>query len=228
MYLSPSKYSTVSTICSNNLGPAKAPSFVTWPTIKVDIPIFLDIFMNFEVPSFIWLTVPGAEDISGEYTVWIESTIINSGFIFSKCASIILRLFSAKIYKFCELTPNLLALIFIWDSDSSPDIYNTFLLVFATLLDTCIKSVDFPIPGSPPTNTKEPFTIPPPNTLSNSSISVVNLSSFTATIEFMLTGCELDLSIIKTSFLVFFSSISSTKEFHFIHSGHLPIHLLVS
>ena len=24
--------------------------------------------MNFEVPSLIWLTVPGAEDISGEYT----------------------------------------------------------------------------------------------------------------------------------------------------------------
>ena len=32
--------------------------------------------------------------------------------------------------------------------------------------------VDFPIPGSPPTNTREPCTIPPPNTLSNSFIPV--------------------------------------------------------
>ena len=67
------------------------------------------------------------------------------------------------------------------------------------MLDTCIKSVDLPIPGSPPTKTKDPFTIPPPKTLSNSSIFVVNLSSFTATIEFILIGFELDLSITKTA-----------------------------
>ena len=35
--LSPSKYSTVSTICSITLGPAMAPSLFTWPTIKVGI-----------------------------------------------------------------------------------------------------------------------------------------------------------------------------------------------
>ena len=59
----------------------------------------MDIFINFEVPSFIWLTVPGADDISGLYTVWIESRIIRSGFILSNCASIKLKLFSAKMYK---------------------------------------------------------------------------------------------------------------------------------
>ena len=53
--------------------------------------------MNLEVPSFIWLTVPGADDISGLYTVWIESKIIRSGFTVSNCASIKLKLFSAKI-----------------------------------------------------------------------------------------------------------------------------------
>ena len=36
-YLSPSKYKTVSTICSNTLGPAIFPSFVTCPIIIVDI-----------------------------------------------------------------------------------------------------------------------------------------------------------------------------------------------
>ena len=34
----------------------------------------------------------------------------------------------------------------------------------------CIKIVDLPIPGSPPTKVTEPLTIPPPNTLSNSII----------------------------------------------------------
>ena len=98
----------------------------------------------------------------------------------------------------------------------------------ATLLDTWIKSVDLPIPGSPPTSTKEPLTIPPPSTLSNSFISVVNRSSSLLSIEFILTGLDEDLSIIKTSFLVLFWSISSTNVFHFVHSGHLPSHLAVS
>ena len=78
--------------------------------------------------------------------------------------------------------------------------YNTFLSEQATFLDTCIRSVDFPIPGSPPTKTKEPLTIPPPNTLSNSSIPVVNLSSCFISIEFILIGFESPLFIIKTSF----------------------------
>ena len=228
MYLSPSKYKTVSTICSNSLGPAKDPSFVTCPTINVDIPIFLEIFINLEVPSFIWLTVPGADDISGLYTVCIESTIIKSGFTLSKYASIILKLFSENINRLSVFTPNLCALIFIWDWDSSPDIYSTFLPAHATFLETCIKSVDFPIPGSPPTRTKDPFTIPPPKTLSNSSISVENLSSCFISIEFILIGFESDLLITKTSFGDFFSSISSTNVFHFVHSGHFPNHLLVS
>ena len=39
--------------------------------------------------------------------------------------------------------------------------------------------VDFPIPGSPPNNTNEPFTSPPPKTLSNSSIPVfILIASF--------------------------------------------------
>ena len=107
--------------------------------------------------------------------------------------------------------------------------YKTFLPAFATLLDTCIKRVDLPIPGSPPTSTNEPFTIPPPKTLSNSAISVENLSSSFVSIAFIFTGLDdEDLSIRKTSFLEFFCSISSTNVFHFVHSGHFPSHLLVS
>jgi hypothetical protein len=38
---SPSKYSTVSTICSSTRGPAMAPSLVTWPMRKVGMPVRL-------------------------------------------------------------------------------------------------------------------------------------------------------------------------------------------
>ena len=113
-------------------------------------------------------------------------------------------------------------------SDSSPDIYNTLFPELATLLDTWIKSVDFPIPGSPPTKTSDPFTTPPPSTLSNSFIHVENLSSSFVSIEFIFKGLDEDLSIINTSLLNPFCSTSSTNVFHFEHSGHLPNHLDVS
>ena len=41
LWVSPSKYNTVSTICSNTRGPAKAPSLVTWPTKTMAVPLLL-------------------------------------------------------------------------------------------------------------------------------------------------------------------------------------------
>ncbi|MNY61795.1 hypothetical protein D3C86_1985170 [compost metagenome] len=38
---SPSKYSTVSTMCSSTRGPANAPSLVTCPTRKIAVPLCL-------------------------------------------------------------------------------------------------------------------------------------------------------------------------------------------
>ena len=63
--------------------------------------------------------------------------------------------------------PSLSALSFICSADSSPDTYKTFPSPFI-LSHICKINVDFPIPGSPPSNTSEPFTNPPPNTLSSS------------------------------------------------------------
>ena len=45
-YLSPSKYKTVSTICSNTLGPAIFPSFVTCPIIIVVIALDLQTLIT--------------------------------------------------------------------------------------------------------------------------------------------------------------------------------------
>ena len=79
--------------------------------------------------------------------------------------------------------------------------YKTFFPLLATLLATCISNVDFPIPGSPPTKTKDPLTTPPPKTLSNSFIQVENLCSFIVSIEFIFKGLDDDLSITNTSLL---------------------------
>ena len=170
-YLSPSMYSTVSTICSKTLGPAIFPSLVTCPIIIVVIFLDLQIFIILAVISLTWLTLPGADDISSEYIVCIESIITNLGsnsFIFSSIISISVspknKISSLWIF-------NLSALNFICSADSSPETYKTFPSPFI-LSQTCKINVDFPIPGSPPTNTKEPLTSPPPNTLSSSAYPV--------------------------------------------------------
>ena len=65
----PSKYSTVSTTCSSTFGPARLPSFVTWPTRIVGR------FRPFAVNSRsvaacrTWPTLPGADGIFSENTV---------------------------------------------------------------------------------------------------------------------------------------------------------------
>ena len=57
-----------------------------------------------------------------------------------------------------------------------------------TLSHSCNINVDFPIPGSPPSNTRDPFTKPPPNTLSSSPIPVcVRIASFPIT-SFKILG----------------------------------------
>ena len=56
--------------------------------------------------------------------------------------------------------PSLSALIFTCSADSSPETYST-LPSPLILSQSCKIKVDFPIPGSPPTSTSEPFTSPP-------------------------------------------------------------------
>ena len=58
---SPSIESTTSTRCSSVLGPAIAPSLVTWPTRKMGMPERLAVSISRTVASRTWLTLPGAE-----------------------------------------------------------------------------------------------------------------------------------------------------------------------
>src|SRR6267378_219158 len=64
-----------------------------------------------------------------------------------------------------------------WSGDSSPETYSVETPWRSSLAAHCISSVDLPIPGSPPTSTTEPGTIPPPSTKSNSARPVFQRAS---------------------------------------------------
>ena len=77
--VSPSKYSTVSTMCSSTRGPASAPSLVTWPTSTMREPLALATRVRCAAHSRTCATEPGAEVSWSEYTVWIESITATAG-----------------------------------------------------------------------------------------------------------------------------------------------------
>ncbi len=58
--VSPSKYSTVSTMCSSTRGPASAPSLVTWPTSTMLQPLAFACRVSSAEHSRTWATLPGA------------------------------------------------------------------------------------------------------------------------------------------------------------------------
>ena len=68
---------------------------------------------------------------------------------------------------------SLLARIRNCDIASSPEMYMTLFPCFENAAAACIRMVDLPIPGSPPSKIADPSTIPPPQTRSNSSIPVI-------------------------------------------------------
>ena len=64
--VSPSKYSTVSTMCSSTRGPAMAPSLVTWPTRMIAVPVCLAWRVSCAAHSRTCATEPGAEVSASE------------------------------------------------------------------------------------------------------------------------------------------------------------------
>ena len=169
---SPSKYSTTSTMCSSIRGPAMAPSLVTCPTRKIAVPLSLARRMSRLVHSRIWLTLPGAEAISGRYMVWMESITATSGCSWLSFSSTPSRAFSASTYRLGTSTPSRLARSLSCLADSSPLTYKTRLPLPHRLAHTCKSSVDLPIPGSPPMSISPPSTMPPPSTRSSSPMPV--------------------------------------------------------
>src|SRR6266545_3285711 len=88
---------------------------------------------------------------------------------------------------------------------------------------TCISSVDFPIPGSPPTRVTEPGTMPPPRTKSNSSRPVFQRSTPPVGRLESWTGAVL-VTIRPSDRPTFRPTTSSTRVFQAPHASHLPAH----
>src|SRR5580698_6157599 len=126
---------------------------------------------------------------------------------------------------------SLSARILICCSLSSPLMYKVF--TFFSRRPFCKKSVLFPIPGSPATNTILPATIPPPNTLFTSGWAL--MIRFSSALP---PSCNDTTRLSRFSPLNFFHSdsktlfslviTSSTNVFHCSHEGHLPSHFALS
>ena len=115
-------------------------------------------------------TLPGALSTVSAHIVWMESMITKSGFSVSIVVKIFRRLVSAPNWTFADPSPKRCARMRTCALASSPEIYRTFNPASAKRAAACSKSVDLPMPGSPPTKIADAGTKPPPKTRSNSSI----------------------------------------------------------
>ena len=100
----------------------------------------------------------------------------NLGCSFSNVVRMFRKLVSDPNSIWASSKLSLFALNFTWEDASSPERYKVFSPFAANLAAACNKSVDFPMPGSPPTKIAEAGTNPPPRTLSSSSKSHFVLS----------------------------------------------------
>ena len=92
-------------MCSNARGPAIEPSLVTWPIRKTGVPLVFASRRNCAATSRIWEIDPGADSISDEKVVWIESTIIAPGCNRSISRKIFSRFVSGRSSRFGAWTP---------------------------------------------------------------------------------------------------------------------------
>ena len=152
-----------------------------------------------------------------------------SGFCSWTADTISSRLVSEKRYSPSSRMPRRWARSLICRSDSSPDTYKT-LENRHRLSQICSIKVDFPMPGAPPTSTREPFTAPPPSTRSSSFIPVLKRSSSTASTSAMGLGLRPPSPAEPEAWDFFFASAAgcSTMVFHFPQAGHLPCHFRTS
>src|SRR6056297_3010838 len=93
---------------------------------------------------------------------------------------------------------------------------------------TCKIKVDLPIPGEPPIKIKDPSTIPPPKTLSNSDKDVGMRFFWDPVISASDSILGISILLISTSSLsVFLSKLTSVMVFHSPQFEHFPIQFSV-
>src|SRR6266571_2293109 len=111
--------------------------------------------------------------------------------------------------------------------DSSPDTYSVGTPAPSRRAAHCSSSVDFPIPGSPPTSTTDPGTIPPPNTKSNSANPVFHRSTTPPCTSARRTGgtpVGRYVLAVLPAFPPYRPAASSTRLFHAPQASQRPDH----
>src|SRR5438477_687238 len=116
----------------------------------------------------------------------------------------------------------------ICSGDSSPETYSVGTPADSSRAAHCSSSVDFPMPGSPPTRMTDPGTTPPPSTKSNSARPVFHRSTAPLPTSDSRTGGLSGADAVRRSdrpTVRRISSGSSTSVFHAPHASHRPAHL---
>ena len=158
--------------------------------------------------------------------VWIESTITSSGFTFSICVKMALRLVSHRMKVFSDTLPRRSARSLSCAALSSPDTYRMRRVRIERMF--CSSRVDLPMPGSPPISVRLPATRPPPNTRFSSSLGILRRTSSPTSISDSFTGRELFTSPRLPPLLSLADTFASTILFHSPQPGHFPSHLALS
>src|SRR3972149_5447751 len=124
-----------------------------------------------------------------------------------------------------SVTPSREARSFTCASDSSPDTYRTAFPCRARPRAAWRRTVDFPIPGSPPRRVAEAATTPPPIARSNSAIPHDVRNAAVSATSVRRTGREAGKSGMPERCRgEEEEETSSTSVFHSPHPGHFPTH----
>src|SRR6266576_5577289 len=112
----------------------------------------------------------------------------------------------------------------ICSGDSSPETYSVDTPACSSRVAHCSSSVDFPMPGSPPTSTTDPGTMPPPNTKSNSLRPVGQRALTPVPTADRRTGGRADAADDLPARPPARPDASSTRVFHVPHASQRPAH----
>src|SRR6266853_116665 len=212
-------------MCSSVRGPAMPPPLVTWPTSTTAGPASLAKRISRAAHSRTCPTLPGAPSSSCVYVVWIESTKTTRALSAAAWCMIASSRVSPSTCTAPASSASRSARMRICSGDSSPDTYNVATPACSSRVAHCSNSVDFPMPGSPPTSTTDPGTMPPPNTKSNSLSPVGQRASAPLPTADRRTGGRAEASDALPARAPVRPTASSTRVFHVPHASQRPAHL---
>ena len=163
---SPSNVSTTSTACSSVRGPARSPSFVTWPVRSTAMPSSFARPTSASVQSRTWDGPPGICVPEVSRMVWMESTASRDGRVSRAISSTWRDRAPARTRwrRRRRRAAATRAATCAWDS--SPETSTHDRPAPERWARICRSNVDLPMPGSPASSATEAGTMPPPSTRS--------------------------------------------------------------